>query len=114
MILRRLSILNYKNIEQADLDFSPKVNCFIGQNGMGKTNLLDAVYYLSFCKSATNPIDSQVMRHEADFFVVQGLYETLQGDEEDNSPCGFRSATLVDARSLRCRLVIMRRNCPSR
>ena len=48
MILKRLSILNYKNIEQADLDFSPNVNCFIGQNGMGKTNLLDAIYYLSF------------------------------------------------------------------
>ena len=55
MILKRLSILNYKNIGQADLEFSPGVNCFIGQNGMGKTNLLDAIYYLSFCKSATNP-----------------------------------------------------------
>ena len=89
MILKRLSILNYKNIEQADLDFSPNVNCFIGQNGMGKTNLLDAIYYLSFCKSATNPIDSQVMRHEADFFVVQGLYETEQGETEDIY-CGMK------------------------
>ena len=53
MILKRISILNYKNLEQAELEFSPKMNCFIGQNGMGKTNLLDAVYYLSFCKSAT-------------------------------------------------------------
>ena len=52
MILKRISILNYKNLEQAELEFSPKMNCFIGQNGMGKTNLLDAVYYLSFCKSA--------------------------------------------------------------
>ena len=51
MILKRISILNYKNLEQVELDFSPKMNCFIGQNGMGKTNLLDAVYYLSFCKS---------------------------------------------------------------
>lgn len=89
MILKRLSILNYKNIEQADLDFSPKVNCFIGQNGMGKTNLLDAVYYLSFCKSASNPIDSQVMRHDSDFFVVQGFYETEQGDVEDIY-CGMK------------------------
>ena len=89
MILKRLSILNYKNIEQADLDFSPKVNCFIGQNGMGKTNLLDAIYYLSFCKSSTNPIDSQVMRHNSEFFVVQGLYETEQGDEEDIY-CGMK------------------------
>ena len=89
MILKRLSLLNYKNIEQADLDFSPNVNCFIGQNGMGKTNLLDAIYYLSFCKSSTNPIDSQVMRHDSDFFVVQGLYETEQGDEEDIY-CGMK------------------------
>ena len=89
MILKKLSILNYKNIEQADLDLSPKMNCFIGQNGMGKTNLLDAIYYLSFCKSATNPIDSQVMRHEAEFFVVQGLYESEQGDEEDIY-CGMK------------------------
>ena len=89
MILKRLSILNYKNIGQADLELSPNVNCFIGQNGMGKTNLLDAIYYLSFCKSATNPIDSQVMRHEADFFVVQGLYETELGEEEDIY-CGMK------------------------
>lgn len=89
MILKQLSILNYKNIEQADLNLSPKMNCFIGQNGMGKTNLLDAVYYLSFCKSATNPIDSQVMRHDAEFFVVQGLYETEQGDEEEIY-CGMK------------------------
>ena len=63
MILKRLSILNYKNIRQAELEFSPKLNCFIGHNGMGKTNLLDAVYYLSFCKSSTNPIDSQIISH---------------------------------------------------
>ena len=89
MILKRLSILNYKNIGQADLEFSPGVNCFIGQNGMGKTNLLDAIYYLSFCKSATNPIDSQVMRHEADFFMVQGLYDMGHGEEEEIY-CGMK------------------------
>lgn len=89
MILKELSILNYKNIEQADLNFSPKINCFIGQNGMGKTNLLDAIYYLSFCKSSTNPIDSQVMRHDSEFFVIQGLYETEQGEKEDIY-CGMK------------------------
>ena len=83
------SILNYKNLEQAELEFSPKMNCFIGQNGMGKTNLLDAVYYLSFCKSATNPIDSQNIRHEGDFFVIQGFYETNQGDPEEVY-CGLK------------------------
>ena len=73
MILKRISILNYKNLEQTELAFSPKLNAFFGQNGMGKTNLLDAVYFLSFCKSAGNPIDSQNIRHDADFFVIQGL-----------------------------------------
>ena len=74
MILRRINIINYKNIEQATLDLSPKMNCFIGHNGEGKTNLLDAVYYLSFCRSAYTPIDSQVIRHEQDFFVLEGVY----------------------------------------
>ena len=50
MRLNSLSILNYKNISEAELNFSPKINCFIGDNGMGKTNLLDAIYFLSFCK----------------------------------------------------------------
>ena len=89
MILKRISILNYKNLEQVDLDFSAKMNCFIGQNGMGKTNLLDAVYYLSFCKSATNPIDSQNMMHHQDFFVIQGFYETELGNHEEVY-CGMK------------------------
>ena len=89
MILKRISILNYKNLEQVELDFSAKMNCFIGQNGMGKTNLLDAVYYLSFCKSATNPIDSQNMMHHQDFFVIQGFYETESGDIEEIY-CGMK------------------------
>ena len=89
MILKRISILNYKNLEQVELDFSSKMNCFIGQNGMGKTNLLDAVYYLSFCKSATNPIDSQNMMHNQDFFMLQGLYATDGGDIEEVY-CGMK------------------------
>ena len=89
MILKQISILNYKNLEQVELEFSPKMNCFIGQNGMGKTNLLDAVYYLSFCKSATNPIDSQNMMHDKDFFVIQGVYESESGDREEVY-CGMK------------------------
>ena len=89
MILKRISILNYKNLGQVELDFSPKMNCFIGQNGMGKTNLLDAVYYLSFCKSAANPIDSQNMMHDQEFFVIQGFYETEAGDMEEVY-CGMK------------------------
>lgn len=89
MWLKRISILNYKNIEQVDLAFSRKMNCIIGRNGMGKTNLMDAVYYLSFCKSATNPIDSQNIRHGQEFFVIQGFYET-DNEEPEEIYCGLK------------------------
>ena len=89
MILKRISILNYKNLEQVELTFSSKLNCFLGQNGMGKTNLLDAVYFLSFCKSAGNPIDSQNICHDTDFFVIQGFYEAADGTLEEVY-CGMK------------------------
>ena len=83
MRLNKISIINYKNIRAANLAFSPKVNCFIGSNGEGKTNLLDAVYYLSFCHSSFTNMDSQVMTHGEDFFVLEGDYETDDGSEEN-------------------------------
>ena len=92
MILKKISILNYKNIQVADLTFSPKLNCLIGHNGEGKTNLLDAVYYLSFCRSAFNPIDSQVITHDCDFFVLDGMYLNDMGDEE-RIYCGMKRGT---------------------
>ena len=89
MILQELSILNYKNIEQTNLEFASKINCFIGKNGEGKTNLLDAIYYLSFCKSASNPIDSQIIRHDSEFFMIQGKY--IDEDGEGNEVyCGLK------------------------
>jgi DNA replication and repair protein RecF len=90
MILRRLSILNYKNIREASLELSPKINCFIGHNGVGKTNVLDAVYYLSFCRSASNPIDSQVIRHEEPFCVIEGEYES-----DSQHPIGDNQQLLI-------------------
>ncbi len=92
MILEHLSIINYKNIREATLDFSPKMNCFVGQNGEGKTNLLDAIYYLSFCRSAFNPIDSQVLNHDSDFFVLDACYRHDHGDEEWVY-CGMKRGT---------------------
>ena len=83
MILEELSIINYKNLVQAELQFSPKINCFIGNNGMGKTNLLDAVYYLSFCKSYTNPIDSQIIHHNADVCMLQGRFLSEENAREE-------------------------------
>lgn len=89
MILKRISILNYKNLGQVELAFSSKMNCFFGLNGMGKTNLLDAIYYLSFCKSNTNPIDSQNIRHDQEYFVIQGFYEMEDGTPEEIY-CGLK------------------------
>ena len=92
MQLNKLSIINYKNIEAATLDLSAKLNCFIGHNGEGKTNLLDAVYYLSFCRSAFNPKDSEVMRHDADYFVLEGDY-TTDGGNKEQVYCGMKRGT---------------------
>ncbi len=81
MILNSLSVLNYKNITESELFFSPKINCFVGKNGMGKTNFLDAIYYLSFCKSHSNSIDSQNIKHDEEFFLLQGNYTRLNEAE---------------------------------
>ena len=78
MKLRSLSILNYKNIREANLNFADKINCFVGLNGQGKTNLLDAIYYLSFTKSFFNVQDSQNITHDADFALIQGEYDDLE------------------------------------
>ncbi len=88
MNLQDLSIINFKNYSQIDLKLSSKINCFVGQNGVGKTNLLDAIYYLSMCKSYFNPIDSQNIRYDEDFFVIQGDY--ILKDKHENIYCGLK------------------------
>lgn len=82
MILKELNIVNFKNIAEATLTFSPGFNCFVGNNGVGKTNILDALYHLSMCKSYFNLPDLQNIRHGEPFFVVQGRYER-EGEELD-------------------------------
>lgn len=82
MYLKKLSILNFKNYTEAELDFSSHVNCLTGNNGEGKTNILDAIHYLSFCKSFFNPIDSQNILHDAPFFMIQGIYQNEEQEEE--------------------------------
>lgn len=74
MYLKRLTVTNFKNYEVADFSFSEKINCFVGNNGVGKTNILDAVHYLSFCKSYFTTIDTQNIRHGEDFFAINGIY----------------------------------------
>lgn len=88
MILQQLSILNYKNIRDAQLNFADKLNCFIGLNGQGKTNLLDAIYYLSFTKSAYNTIDSLNITHGENFALIQGLYDNCEPIS-----CGIKHGT---------------------
>lgn len=75
MVLEKLSLLNYKNFKAETFDFDPKINCFVGNNGVGKTNVLDAIYHLSFGKSYFNPITTQNIKHGEDFFVVEGIYK---------------------------------------
>lgn len=82
MFLSKISVVNFKNFESAELSFSPKTNCFTGLNGAGKTNLLDAVYYLSFCKSYFNYNDNAAIKHETDFFMIKGIFDRLDRNEE--------------------------------
>lgn len=82
MLLNRLSITNFKNIPEARLEFSSKLNCFLGDNGMGKSNLLDAVYYMSFCKSFTGMTDRQLVRRGEPFTTIRASYMRRDVDEE--------------------------------
>lgn len=86
MYLKQLKLANFKNYEEADLQFSNKINCFIGNNGAGKTNVLDAIYYLSFCKSYFNLVDSQNILHDAPFFAIHGTYYK-NGTSQDMVSC---------------------------
>lgn len=88
MFLDKLHLLNFKNYEEANLNLSPKINLFLGNNGGGKTNLLDALFYLAFCKSFFNPVDSQLIRHNENFMVLQGSF-VRKGDTE-NIYCGIK------------------------
>ncbi len=88
MYIQELSLVNFKNFEHAEFKFSESLNCFIGNNGAGKTNLMDAIHYLSFCKSFLNPVDAQNIRFDQDFFMIQGKYSRL--DSEETVYCGLK------------------------
>lgn len=88
MYISALSLVNFKNYSEAQLEFSDGINVFVGNNGEGKTNLLDAIFYLSFCKSFLNPIDSQNVRHDEKFFLLQGIYQ--KDDKEIEISCSVQ------------------------
>lgn len=92
MILSHLSITNYRNILMASLDFSPNVNCFVGANGMGKSNVLDAIYYLSFCRGFSNALDSQNLNHDSDYFFIEGDYQ-MEMDTVHHVGCSLKRGT---------------------
>jgi len=82
LFLKRLSVLNYKNFADATFEFDSKINCFVGKNGIGKTNILDAVYHLAIGKSYFNPLAVQNIKHGEDFFVVDGEFEKNNRTEQ--------------------------------
>lgn len=90
MILRSLNILSYRNLQEVSLTLSDNVNCFVGDNGMGKTNVLDAVYYLSFCKSSVNSQDGLNVRHGDEFFMLDGNYVHEHTGVGEHIVCSMR------------------------
>ncbi|MDL2320399.1 DNA replication and repair protein RecF [Alistipes sp. OttesenSCG-928-B03] len=89
MFLRKLSVIGFKNLEQAEVAFTSRLNCFVGSNGAGKTNVVDAVHYLSMCKSALVMTDAQSVRHGDEFFVLDGEYAT-DGGKKECVVCSFK------------------------
>jgi DNA replication and repair protein RecF len=88
MYLKKLALTNFKNYELNELEFSPRINCFVGNNGVGKTNILDAIHYLSLTKSFFNNIDSISIKHGEEYFIIQGTFAGKT--EEDNIYCAFQ------------------------
>lgn len=88
MLLKNLSLINYKNFESENFEFDAKINCFVGANGIGKTNVLDAIYHLALGKSYFNPVATQNINHEADFFVIDGSFEN--NDREEKIVCSLK------------------------
>lgn len=81
MYLKKLSLVNFKNFESFDYEPCQRINCFIGDNGAGKTNLLDSIHYLSFCKSFINSIDKLHIQTGKDFFIIDGQYQRHESQE---------------------------------
>lgn len=98
MILNHLSLINYKNFDSREFEFDRKINCLVGANGKGKTNVLDAIYHLAFGKSYFNPVSSQNIRHGEEFFLIEGSFarqanrdsETNVESREVRVSCSFK------------------------
>ncbi len=100
MYLKTLSLLNFKNVAEARLEFSESINALVGDNGAGKTNVIDAIHYLSLAKSMMVMTDRQSVRHEAPFFVVDGSFVTDEGSAE-GVVCSFSRQQAKGVKSLK-------------
>ncbi|MEM8999808.1 MAG: DNA replication/repair protein RecF [Bacteroidota bacterium] len=88
MFLKHLSLINYKNFTSKSLSFDPVINCLVGENGVGKTNILDAIYHLSFGKSYFNPVSTQNIKYGTDFFVIEVAFE--KAERAEKIICSFK------------------------
>lgn len=88
MYLQKITLVNFKNFESQSFNFEDKINCFVGNNGVGKTNVLDAIYYLSFAKSYFNSVATQNIKHDEDFFMIEGEYQI--NDKIDTIVCSLK------------------------
>lgn len=88
MFLKQLTLLNYKNIDQQNFDFDTKINCFVGRNGVGKTNILDAIYHLAYGKSYFNPLAVQNIKHDEEFFLLDAIF--FKNDKEEKVSCSLK------------------------
>ncbi len=88
MFLKHLSLVNYKNFDSKILELDPVINCLVGDNGVGKTNILDAIYHLSFGKSYFNPVATQNIKHDTEFFVIEGEFE--KNGRTEKIICSFK------------------------
>jgi DNA replication and repair protein RecF len=82
MFLKKISLFNYKNFSEANFEFDNKINCFVGKNGIGKTNVLDAIYHLAYGKSYFNPLAVQNIKHGEEFFVIDAEFEKNERTEQ--------------------------------
>lgn len=89
MFLEKINLIQFKNIESSSICFSSKINCFVGDNGAGKTNIIDAIHYLSLSKSSLGVSDKACLMHTKDFFVIDGSYLMEDGSLEHVS-CSYK------------------------
>lgn len=89
MYLESISLINFKNFDQRNFDFDQKINCLVGNNGVGKTNVLDAIYYLAHTRGYFNPIASQNIKHDKDFFVIDGVFN--KNGKKEHIHCSLKN-----------------------